>query len=127
MDSVEVKSIDSEAVRRATDAWAHRLLGDHPEIEEIVVFGSFARGTYAPGSDLDALIVLAQSNKAFRDRIPEYLPDAFPVGLDLLPFTRDEIGESVPEGLLAEVRGSRWRYLRPGRSSALGRDGESSA
>ena len=41
MRGVVVKSIDEAAVRRAMDAYAARLLATHPEVEEIVVFGSF--------------------------------------------------------------------------------------
>ena len=58
MSGVVVKSIDEAAVRRAMDAYAARLLAAHPGIEEIVVFGSFAEGTWAPGSDLLRVDVL---------------------------------------------------------------------
>jgi predicted nucleotidyltransferase len=119
LSSVVVRSIDPDGVRRAADVWATRLLDLRPEVEEIVVFGSFARGTFAPGSDLDVLIVLAESELPFRDRIPEYLPGSFPVGMDLLPFTRAELAASVSPGLIAEVRRSTWSYLRPGASSLL--------
>ena len=57
MSSVVVKSIDEGEVRRQMDAYAARLLASRPEVEEIVVFGSFAKGTYAPGSDIDVFLV----------------------------------------------------------------------
>jgi predicted nucleotidyltransferase len=56
------------------DAYAARLLSSHPEVEEIVVFGSFAKGTYSPGSDIDVFILLSHSNKRIRERIPDFLP-----------------------------------------------------
>ena len=37
------------------DRYAAQLLA-RPDVQEVVVFGSFERGTYAPGSDLDVLI-----------------------------------------------------------------------
>ena len=120
MSSVVVKSIDDGRVRRAADAWARRLIRDRAEVEEIVFFGSFERDTFAPGSDLDVLVVLHDSDRPPRDRVPDYLPGAFPVGIDLLPYTRDEIRGSLSPGLLAEIRRSRWRHLRPGCASALG-------
>ncbi len=95
------------------DDYARRLFAEHPEVEEIVVFGSFAKGNYAPGSDVDVLIVLSHSDRACRDRIPELLPGAFPVGLDLFPFTRQEIASRVSTGFLAAVETSGWRYRRP--------------
>jgi predicted nucleotidyltransferase len=106
------KSVDDAAVRRATDDYAALLLARHPEIEEIVVFGSFAEGTWAPGSDLDVFIVLSSSSPSVRDRIVEFLPGAFPVGLDLFPFTREEIAAREGSPLLGAVRRSRWRYTR---------------
>ena len=94
------------------DTYAARLLAGHPEIEEIVVFGSFMKGTFGPGSDLDVFIVLSASDQPVRDRIPALLPGAFPVGLDLFPFTGDEIAAREPSSLLDEVRRSPWRYQR---------------
>ncbi len=112
MNSVVVKSVDEARVRRAMDEYAARLLASHPEIEEIVVFGSFEKGNYAPGSDLDVFIVLSRSNFRVRDRIPELLPGAFPVGVDLFPYTPEEIATLVSPSLLETVRASRWRYRR---------------
>ncbi|MGH8244809.1 MAG: nucleotidyltransferase domain-containing protein [Gammaproteobacteria bacterium] len=99
-------------MRRAMDDYAARLLASHPEIEEIVVFGSFENGNYAPGSDLDIFLVLSDSKLRPRDRIPDLLPGAFPVGVDLFPYTREEIATWVSPGLLEVVRASRWRYRR---------------
>lgn len=94
------------------DTYAARLLAEHTEVEEIVVFGSFAEGNWAPGSDLDVFVVLTHSPRAIRDRIPDLLPGAFPVGVDLFPFTRDEIAARTPSSLLTAVARSRWRYAR---------------
>lgn len=112
MSSVVVKSVDADAVRRAADEWAGRLLATRSDVEEIVVFGSFAKGTYTPGSDLDVFILLSRSDKPFRDRIPDLLPDAFPVGMDLFPYTWEEASSAILAPFLAEVRTSGWRYQR---------------
>ncbi len=118
MNGVVVKSVDEAAVHRAMDAYAGRLLGAHPEVEEIVVFGSFAEGNWSPGSDLDVFVVLSHSPKAIRERIPELLPGPFPVGVDLFPYTREEIGARTPSPVLAAVARSRWRYTRESASRA---------
>ena len=117
MSGVVVKSVDETVVRREMDAWADRLLAGHPEVEEIVVFGSFAEGNWAPGSDLDVFIVLSASPKPVRDRIPDLLPGPFPVGVDLFPYTREEIAARTPALLLDAVARSRWRYARRSASS----------
>lgn len=112
MRGVVVKSLDELAVRQAMDAYATRLLAGHPEVDEIVVFGSFAEGHWAPGSDLDVFIVLSGSSRPVRDRIPDLLPGAFPVGVDIFPYTRDEIATRTPSLLLDAVARSQWRYTR---------------
>jgi hypothetical protein len=47
-----------------------------------------------------------------RDRIPALLPGRFPVGVDLFPFTREEIVARTPSPLLDAVARSRWCYSR---------------
>ena len=96
------------------DAWAVRLLAERPEIEEVVVFGSFADGRWAPGSDLDVFLLPSGSDRPVRDRLPDYLPGPFPVGVDLFPFTRHEVRERRGSPVLEAVARSRWRYRRPG-------------
>ena len=96
------------------DLYAGRLLTAHPEIEEIVVFGSFADGTWAPGSDLDVFLILSDSDLSIRDRAPRYLPGAFPVSVDLFPFTRAEIAQRQDSSLMKTVDRSHWRYARAG-------------
>lgn len=100
MSSVVVKSLDREAVRRAVEDFAARIYATRPEVERIIWFGSWVHGTPTPGSDVDLCLVLTHSEKAFRDRIPDYLPFGFPVGLDLFPYTREELArlrETSPE------------------------------
>ncbi len=95
------------------DDYARWLFGSFAEVEEIVVFGSFETGNYSPGSDLDVLIILSESACPVRDRIPIYLPDEFPVPVDLFPFTRAELADRAPSPVLQAAGVSRWRYLRP--------------
>ena len=119
MSTVVVKSVDLEALRHAADAWAEALLARRPDVEEIVVFGSFADGRWSPGSDLDVFIVLSRSDQRVMDRIADLLPGAFPVGMDVFPYTRQEIAERAGSPLLEAVAASRWRYSR----STAARDG----
>jgi predicted nucleotidyltransferase len=112
LSSVVVKSIDEGAVRRAVDRYAADLLATRPNVEEIVVFGSFERGTFAPGSDVDVLIVLSSAETPVRDRVPDFLPSRFPVPLDLFPYTRQELSDLAGSPVVAAAAASRWRYRR---------------
>ena len=113
MSSVRIFSVDVEAVHRGMDEYARELLATHPEVEEIIVFGSFENNTYAPGSDLDVFIVLREANDSPRDRIPRFMPEkSLPVPVDVFPFTRAEMEERRDSVLLTAVRKSHWRYRR---------------
>ena len=114
MRSVEIKSVDAEQVRRCMDEYAAGLLATNPAVEEIIVFGSFAEDTYAPGSDLDVFIVLTSAQQRPRDRITDFLPNRFPVPMDIFPFTRAEIAELDSSPLLLAIRKSSWRYKKSG-------------
>lgn len=81
------------------------------------MFGSFADGRWAPGSDLDVFLTLSSSDKPVADRVVELLPGSFPVGIDLFPFTREEIAARAGSPLLDAVARSAWRYARPARPS----------
>ncbi|MBM4046028.1 MAG: nucleotidyltransferase domain-containing protein [Planctomycetes bacterium] len=113
MSFVVVKSVNEEAVRRAMDEYAARLFQSHPEVEEVVVFGSMAKGNYAPGSDIDVFILLSHSDESVRDRVPEFLPGSFPVPVDVFPYTRDEAARLASSPIIRAVEESRWRYSRP--------------
>jgi predicted nucleotidyltransferase len=95
------------------DEYARALLAKHPEVEEVIVFGSFEDDTYAPGSDLDVFIVLREASDSPRDRIPRFLPDkSLDVPVDVFPFTRAEMEERSDSPLMAAVKASNWRYRR---------------
>jgi predicted nucleotidyltransferase len=98
LSTVSVTWFDRDAVWRAVEAHARALASRHPEIEEIRIFGSLVSGTPVPGSDVDLLIVLSDSDQLFLDRIPLYLPGAFPCGVDVFPYTRAEVGRMTSEG-----------------------------
>ncbi len=89
--SLVVKSNNRAAVERAVRAWARQISERRPEVRRIIWFGSRVTGTPAPGSDVDVCVVLARADKPFRDRLGDYLPYGFPVGVDLFPYTEAEL------------------------------------
>ena len=112
MDSVVIKSVDAAAVRDAADRYAAVLLAARADVEEIVVFGSFENGTWAPGSDLGVLVVLSAADAPVRDRVAGLLPDRFPVPVDVFPFTREELYARAGSPMMTAIAASRWRYAR---------------
>ena len=90
MNTVRIRSIDREQVYQAVTAYAQALRQGHAEIERIIWFGSWVTGMPSPGSDVDLCLIVTASDQPRRDRISEYLPLGFPVGVDLCVYTRDE-------------------------------------
>lgn len=96
--SVKIKYFDKRRVSKSLNQFVKDLSQKNPEIEKIVVFGSFVRDECVPGSDIDLLIVLSKSNKDFLKRVPKYMPMKFPVGIDVFPYTNGEIKKMLNEG-----------------------------
>ena len=67
--------------------WASTVAETRPEVRRIIWFGSRVNGIPAPGSDVDVCLVISRSDRRPRDRIGDYLPFGFPVGMDLFPYT----------------------------------------
>ena len=53
-------------------------------------FGSWVRGDAGVGSDVDLCIVVDRSDTPRRDRMMDFLPHVFPVGIDLFVYTLEE-------------------------------------
>jgi predicted nucleotidyltransferase len=112
LSSVEIKSVDEAQIRQCIDEYAAALLSAHPEIKEVVVFGSFLTGTFVPGSDVDVFILLSDCDRPVRDRIPDFLPPHFPIGVDVFPYTAAEVATMEDSPVIKAVRQSPWRYRR---------------
>lgn len=87
-----------EQVRRDLQKAAQRLARNHPEIEEVWLFGSLARGDAVPGSDADLLILLDEGNSSFLERMARYQPDFCGVGVDVFAYTGAEVARMEAEG-----------------------------
>jgi len=98
LGSVEITWFDRAAVIRALDLAVRRLARKRPEIQKVILFGSMARGDAVPGSDVDLLVVLSESRSSFLERISRYKPTGIPVGVDVFPYTKEEVAQMVKEG-----------------------------
>jgi uncharacterized protein len=58
--------------------WAERMAAAHPEIVALGYFGSYARGDWGPGSDLDVVVVVESSDEAFTRRPVRWDTTALP-------------------------------------------------
>jgi len=89
--SVRVRKADPDAIRLAVRSYAEGLRREHPEVLAIRWFGSWVYGLPTPGSDVDLCIVVRHAAQRPHERIVDYLPRSFPVGIDLFVFTQEEL------------------------------------
>jgi predicted nucleotidyltransferase len=93
--SVKIFSLDRAAIREALERHIDTRYRPDPNVVAVHLFGSFARGRAVPGSDVDLLVVLERDPRPPRDRIPDHLPGGFPVGVDVIVWTRAEMEERL--------------------------------
>ena len=85
-------------MREKLEAVARQMRAQHSEIEQVLLFGSLVRGEAVPGSDADLLVILSSASQPVMERIPRYLPTGLPLGVDVFPYTRDEIERMLAQG-----------------------------
>jgi predicted nucleotidyltransferase len=95
LTSVVVKSADKRRIQRAVQSYVEWLYATHSEVEKVIWFGSWINGLPTPRSDVDLCLILSRSSKPMRDRVCDYLPVGFPVGVDLFPYTKEEFDALV--------------------------------
>lgn len=80
-----------EAVDEAVRRWAWESARSNGDVLKIGYFGSYARGDWGVGSDLDIIIVLKQSDQPAERRGVKWDATELPVPADLLIFTEKEL------------------------------------
>ena len=88
--SARVRYAEPETIRKAVRDYARNIRDDHPEVRSIRWFGSWVSGDAGVGSDVDLCIIVDKSDKSRRDRMMDFLPLVFPVGIDLFIYTPPE-------------------------------------
>jgi hypothetical protein len=108
---------DAQAVDQAVRAWAHRLSQRRPELVRLGYFGSYARGDWGVGSDLDLVIVAETAPQPFERRSADWDTTELPVPADVLVYTLQEWESLVAGSFFGRSAGREvvWVYQRPSR------------
>ncbi len=90
LNSSILKWPDKQKVHEAARDWAEKLGTRHARILAIGYFGSYARGDWGVGSDLDLIIILKNSDKTFEQRPLEWDLTRLPVPAEAIVYTQAE-------------------------------------
>ena len=81
---------DASTVDEAARSWARKVGQKREDVCRIGYFGSYARGDWGVGSDLDVIIILDDTLLSTKQRYAKYYPDPLPVPVDLWVYTASE-------------------------------------
>ena len=98
LNSSVLKWPDKECVLAALDDWVKGQVPLHPEVCAIGYFGSYARGDWGVGSDLDLLIILSRCDIPFERRTLSWPTEQLPVPTDTLIYTNKEWEQLLEQG-----------------------------
>ena len=106
---------DAETVLGAARQWAASAAQARKDVVRIGYIGSYARGDWGVGSDLDVVVVVSDATEPFHERAAKFDLPKLPVPVDLLVYTSAELKAFVQEGrrfgrVLTEE--ARWLYDR---------------
>ena len=90
LNSSVLKWPDKESVVGSLARWAAKIVKAREDVLGIGYFGSYARGDWGVGSDLDVVIILQSSEQPFERRGAEWDSTALPVPTDVLVYTKEE-------------------------------------
>ncbi len=116
LSSPVLKWPDAQTVIGAAQAWSDAILANHPSVQRIGMFGSYARGDWGVGSDLDLVVIVDGDPGPFLMRPLAFDTISLPVACDLIVYTVDEwterqrVGDRFAATMAKELR---WLAERP--------------
>lgn len=90
LSSSVLKWPNKQAVDAAVRAWAKERAEGRKDVLRIGYFGSYARGDWGVGSDLDIIIILTRSDQPVEQRASEWDATELPVPADILVLSEEE-------------------------------------
>lgn len=83
---------DRAIVLNEVSVWSRSLRESNPHVRRIGLFGSYAKGTYGPGSDLDIILIMdASTEPRWFMRSAAIDTAGLGVGADLFIYTESEM------------------------------------
>lgn len=100
LDGVEILSVDANSLKKSLQEIATIIKAEYPEVNEVILFGSFSKNDFTPYSDVDIAIIVKETDKKFIERT-DYFIDYFteiPFDVNLIIYTSKEINQMLKTG-----------------------------
>ncbi|MBI3940908.1 MAG: nucleotidyltransferase domain-containing protein [Acidobacteria bacterium] len=81
---------DRKQVDRAVRVWVAEEVQEHPQLCRLGYFGSYARGDWGVGSDLDIIAIVQEASEPFERRSRAWDLGSLPVPAEILVYTKKE-------------------------------------
>lgn len=91
LNSSVLKWVTKEEIEKALKSWIVKIKKNHPEVKKIGLFGSYAKGNWGVGSDLDILIVVEKEKMPIFKRPLKFDTSELPLPADVLVYTEEEL------------------------------------
>jgi len=90
LNSSVLKWPDQKTVDRAARSWCAAQVTSRPGVLRLGYFGSYARGDWGVGRDLDLIAIIAETSDPFERRLLKWDLNGLPVPADLVVYTLQE-------------------------------------
>ena len=90
LNSSVIKWPDLQMVDRVARDWVAQQVSRHAGVVRAGYFGSYARGDWGPGSDLDLILIVENSERSLWERPLQWDTLDLLLPVDLLVYTQDE-------------------------------------
>lgn len=114
LNSSVLKWPDLAVVDAAARHWGERAGATRREVLRVGYFGSYARGDWGVGSDLDLIVVVENAEEPFERRSAYWDTTNLPVPADLVVYTKAEWDSLDRQSRLCHTvqRETIWVYTR---------------
>lgn len=99
----KIKWFEKKDIENALKKWANKILSQHKNILKIGYFGSYAKGNWNVGSDIDILIIVESSSEPFYKRSLLFDTLELPIPADLFVYTESELIQLKDSKFVKEV------------------------
>lgn len=94
----------------AVREWAREAARRHPDVVRIGVFGSYPKGDWGVGSDVDLVIIVSDGEQPFAERSRDWHTLDLPVPADVLVYTEEEWAAMSRQGRRITREAVTWVY-----------------